>query len=411
MIYKKFRIVCFFRIILILASLLGLMYILINTTLYTSAFLLLVVTIIQISSLLKYIDKTNQNLARFFNALDYQDYTQSFTEKKIGSAFDELNAALSEILRRFREIRGEKEEQYRYLQTVVQHVGTGLIAFQDNGQVDFINNAAKKMLGIAGLRNLNRLEDVSVELLAKLKELRPGKRELLKVTANDELLQLSIFSTELILNQKKIILVSLQNISNELDEKEMEAWQNLIRVLTHEIKNSLTPISSMAATVKGIIKDTSKSNTPLSKETNIDVLNALQTIQNRSRGLLFFVDSYRDLTHIPKANFKIVNLYEFFKQIEKIAFEQIDKKPIILRITVDPKNLEITADPELIEQVLINLIINSVQAVENLENARIDLEAHYDNRNRVVIKVSDNGPGIVKEALEKIFIPFFTTKK
>lgn len=411
MIFKKFRVICFFRVILIIVTTLLLVYILLETTLLTTALLLGLVILIQIFALIKYVDKTNLHLARFFNALEYQDYTQSFINKDLGSSFDELNSAFSVIFEKFREMRGEKEEQFRYLQTVVQHIGIALIAFGENGQVDFFNNAAKKLFGLAVLRNIDALNEKSPELAEQLKEIQIGKRQLLNVHIDDKLMQLSIYSTKIIFQQKKITLISLQNISNKLDEKEMEAWQNLIRVLTHEIKNSLTPISSMASTVKGIIKESEKKGEPLSEDVYTDVVNALQTIQNRSKGLLFFVDSYRDLTHIPKANFKIVKIYDFFKQIEKLAWEQIDEKPIIFKVSVEPKTLEITADPELLEQVLINLLLNSIQALDGKTDAKITMEAKYDDRNRVTIKVSDNGSGIVKEAQDKIFIPFYTTKK
>jgi signal transduction histidine kinase len=226
--------------------------------------------------------------------------------------------------------------------------------------------------------------------------------------------QLAVYAAEFKLREQKLTLVSIQNIQSELEEKEMEAWQNLIRVLTHEIMNSVTPIASLTATVNDLLTPPSGNQKPgeeTSAEAMDDIRGALQTIQKRSEGLLHFVDAYRKLTRIPKPQFQIFSITELFARVGQLMRVQMSGKPIHFHTKVEPESLELTADPELIEQVLINLLLNAIQAVEDQKDARIELAARMDQRGRTIIPVADNGPGIIAEALEKIFIPFFTTKQ
>ena len=199
----------------------------------------------------------------------------------------------------------------------------------------------------------------------------------------------------------------MQNIETELEEKEMEAWQRLIRVLTHEIMNSITPISSLAGTVTTILSNNNK----FDEEVVEDIKEAISTIKKRSEGLIHFVDNYRTLTKVPKPDFKIFQVKELFRNIEKLMLQQFSEKGIKFLRKVDPETLEVTADSEQIEQVIINLMINSIYALEGNENPCITLLANLDEKGKVLIKVIDNGPGIPEEAVEKIFIPFFSTKK
>jgi len=313
----------------------------------------------------------------------------------------------------FRKTRTEKEEHYRYLQTIVQHIGIGLIAYQPNGDVELINTAAKRLLGIPALKNIQSLETFSKPLVDTLFKIKPKGRALIKVEDQNELLHLALYATEFKLRGQIFSLVSIQNIHSELEEREIEAWQKLIRVITHEIMNSITPISSLASTINEMLKDSyqipaAKQN--IDSESLTDIHDAAQTIQKRSQGLLHFVDAYRNLALIQKPNFQLFPVKELFARVEKLMQTNIKEKSIRLRIDVDPKTLELTADPELIEQVLINLLLNALQSVGGQKKAKIELNAHLDGRGRILIQVKDNGPGIVDEYLEKIFNPFFSTK-
>ena len=414
MVFNRFRINCIIRVILLGAFSWLFFYLLFRTNLYTALFILGVFILYQIYALIYYVEKTNRDLARFFQSIRYEDFSQTFKVEGYGSSFDSLKAVFSEVMNAFRKTRAEKEEHFRYLQTVVQHIGIGLIAFQPDGEVELINTAAKRLLNVASLKNIKSLESMSKPLVDALLRLRSRESALVKVEDENELLHLALYATEFKLRAQEFSLVSIQNIHSELEEKEMEAWQKLIRVLTHEIMNSITPIASLTSTISNLIREAyGKKVEPkkLDSEVLQDIQQAMQTIQKRSQGLLHFVDAYRNLTLIPKPNFQIFPVRELFDRVRKLMQVNIEKNSIRFKVNVDPETLELTADPELVEQVLINLMLNAFQAVEGRKDAQIELKAFLDGRGRIVIQVLDNGPGIPKENIEKIFIPFFSTKE
>jgi len=413
MAYSRFRLNCIFRIILLAASILLLVYLLSETTLYATSLVVGLVIIIQAAALIHYVEKTNRDLARFLTSIRYSDFSQSFTSQKRGASFDELNAAFHEVIAQFHKARAEKEEHYRYLQTVVQHVGLGLLAFDPTGDVDLINGAAKKLLRVTHLGNVKSLSALSSELVETLMNLESGEKALVKVEDAGDVLHLAIYATAFKLKDKKITLVSMQNIESELAEQEMQAWQKLIRVLTHEIMNSVTPIASLASTVNNMIDKSQdgKDDSQLSLDETEDIRQAVATIEKRSRGLLHFTEAYRNLTRIPKPRFSIFPVTDLFDRVVQLLTEQLRRADVEIEIDVEPQTLELTADRELIEQVLINLILNSVQAFNDTPSKKIELKSRLDDRGRVLVLVADNGPGIDDEVKEKIFTPFFTTKK
>jgi two-component system, NtrC family, nitrogen regulation sensor histidine kinase NtrY len=244
--------------------------------------------------------------------------------------------------------------------------------------------------------------------------LRTGGRSLITLEIGGDERQLSVYAIELTLGNENFKLISLQNIRSELEEKEMEAWQKLVRVLTHEIMNSVTPISSLANTVEGEIVsylDKSNEKPDISKDDLEDIHLAVQTIQRRSDGLIRFVNDFRSLTHTPMPQFQMVSVRELFEHVSILMKHDLEINQIRFIVNVKPQNLALTVDPELIQQVLINLLKNAIQALEERENKIIELLAYQDEKNNTLFIVKDNGPGIDEEAQSKIFIPFFTTKK
>ena len=415
MVYRRFRINCVLRVISLAATFALFFFLLFKTTLHAALFILGVAIIYQSYALIHYIEKTNRDLSRFFQSIKFSDFSQSFKDSGQGKSFANLRAAFNEVLDAFRKARSEKEEHYRYLQTIVQHVGIGLIAFQPDGKVELINTAAKRLLGVAQLKNIKSLESWSPPLVKTLFKLKPKEKAQVRIDDNNELLQLALYATEFKLRDHTYTLVSIQNIYTELEEKEIDAWQKLIRVLTHEIMNSITPISSLASTINELIKDSpnlrSADNQTEDNETLTDICDAAQTIQKRSEGLLHFVDGYRNLTLIQKPNFQIFPIKELFNRGAKLIHINLKDKNIKLEVKIEPKTLELAADPELIEQALINLLLNALHAVEGREDAKIILLARLDGRSRTIIQVKDNGAGISKENMDKVFIPFYSTKE
>ncbi len=414
MVYKHFRLNCIIRVLFLAVTLCIFFYLLFQTTLYSATFIAVIIIFYQLYALIYYVEKTNRDLVRFLQSIKYGDFSQSYKESGLGSSFDALKNAFTEVSNAFRKTRGEKEEHYRYLQTVVQHVGIGLIVFKPNGDVELINTAAKRLLKVMRLKNIKSLESLSKLLVNKLFQMKPREKALVKVEDNNEMLYLSLYATEFKLRGENFTLVSLQNIHSELEEKELEAWQKLIRVLTHEIMNSITPIASLTSTINTMVGEyyeKEKTSKKPNSEALSDIQQALQTIQKRSHGLLHFVDAYRNLTLIPTPKFQIFLLKELFARGEQLMQSNIKETGASFEVCIEPETLELSADPELIEQVLINLLLNAFQAVEGKQNAKIELAALLNERGRIIIQVTDNGPGIQEENLEKIFIPFFSTKE
>jgi nitrogen fixation/metabolism regulation signal transduction histidine kinase len=361
--------------------------------------------------LYRFASQTNRKLTRFLESVKYSDFISGFAnDNKLGKSFRELNAAFNEVLEAFRKARTEKEEHWQYLNTIVQQVRTGIISFDPDGQVQLMNANAKRFIGIANLKNVHELADKNPKLHAALMEVQSGKSTLYK--AGNEFL-LTLQATELRIRGNTVKLVTLQNIQTELQKQELEAWQNLTRVLRHEIMNSITPISSLTSTLREILEQDlikKETNYELKAEGAEDLREGLNTIESRSKGLIKFIDAYREYTSLPQPKIKNIRVKDLIEKVAQLLKPEFKKTSIQFSYKSDSEYLTIQADEEMIEQVLINLIKNAIEALENLPNAKIELTGTYSD-SAVIIEVCDNGPGIIPEAIERIFIPFFTTKK
>lgn len=406
---KNYTLNILWRIFLILINLFVLFYIYFNTELTLTLILLAIIFIYQTYDLSKYTQLTNKEISRFLLSVKHSDFSQNFSNKKLGKSFEDLDRAMDEVIKEFQKTRSEKEEHLRYLQTVTQHVAVGLISFDETGKVEFINNAAKRLLNITYLLNILKLDEQNPGLGQTILNVSPGEREIIKLVQNNEYFQLMINATQFKLRNVKYKLVSIQNIQSELEENELQAWHKITRVLTHEIMNSIAPISSLAGTVQNILP--TEPEDCLGSERMEDISAAVATIQKRSEGLIHFVDNYRSITRVPQPEFQIFKISELFNRIEKLFCQDLEAKRIEFDTSVLPTALELTSDPELIEQVIINLIKNASQALENISDAKIKLIAGINLKSKITIQVADNGPGISEELREKIFIPFFTTKQ
>jgi len=413
---KNFRFNVIIRVVALAATIFALFYIFEMQDYYITPILFGLIIIIQLFALIHYLEKTNRDLTNFLESIRFSDFSRSFQVEGLGQSFDELKNAFNSVINDFQKIRTEKEEHYFYLQNIIQHIGVSIIAYQKNGNVEMINNAAKKLFQIKSLKNLKQLEGWNKELVDTLLAMKPAENKQVKVQDEDDLLQLSIYSTEFKLDDKSIILVSIKNIQAELEEQEMEAWQKLIRVLTHEIMNSIAPIASLTSTANLLVSDVSESiqkklSHDFEKETIDDIKNALNTIHKRSTGLIHFVETYRNLTRIPQPNFANFKIKSLFERLINLHTDIFKARRISFAVTISPDELELIADEQLIEQVLVNLIKNSIESIENTEKPIINFTAFINKRGRTTIQVIDNGQGILSEVVDKIFIPFFTTKQ
>jgi nitrogen fixation/metabolism regulation signal transduction histidine kinase len=371
-------------------------------------------SIYQVKQLVAHLERSNQNIASFLDSIKFDDLSYSFKTESEDPAVKRLHQELNEAMVKLRNGRREKDSEYLFFKNIVMHVGIGLLVFKEDGKIEIFNSAARKLLKVNKADNIQDLKEVSDTLVNVFTKLKTGGRELTRLKIGEEIVQLSIYAIELTLRGENVKLVSLQNIQNELEEKEMEAWQNLVRVLTHEIMNSVTPISSLAGIVEEELKPFTQESggAQLSKDQLGDIHLSLQTISKRSEGLIQFVKEFRSLTSIPKPKPVQIDVRILLDELSMLHRKEIMDKSIQLKISVYPEDLTLSADKNMIEQVVINLLKNAIQAFdETTEDRQIEMRAFLNEKSRPVIAIKDNGTGIDPEALEKIFIPFFTTKK
>ena len=315
--YRAFRTQVVLRVILLGAALWLLFYLTEASDVPATTVVVGLWILYLIYALVHFVDRTNRDLARFFAAIRYADFSQTFVTGGLGSSFDHLKASFNEVLDAFREARAEKEEQARYLQTVVQHIGVGLIVFDGAGEVSMANTAAKRLLRVPRVGNIADFERTDPALARSLRRLGPGGRDQVRLDEEGETTQIALHASVFRTRDREHTLVSLYDIGHALDEKEMEAWQKLIRVLTHEIMNSITPIASLASTA-GIMLERDDADA----ETAEDIRTAVSTIQRRSEGFLHFVEAYRDLTRLPAPDFAIVPVGDLFGRVQQLLQHQ-----------------------------------------------------------------------------------------
>ena len=363
--------------------------------------------------LIEYLDRSNENIASFLDSISFDDLSYSFKTQSDDPVVQRLHKELNEAMLKLRNARREKDSEFLFFKNIVMHVGIGLIIFKEDGKIEIFNSAARRLLKITKAENISDLKEVSEPLVHVFQKLKTGGRELFRLKIGEDLVQLSVYAIELTLRGENVKLISLQNIQSELEEKEMEAWQNLVRVLTHEIMNSVTPISSLAGIVEEELKQhmETEQTAPLTHDQLQDIHLSLQTISKRSEGLIHFVKEFRSLTSIPKPRQVMIPVKILLEELCMLHRKELMENNIRLDISVYPEDLTISADKNMLEQVIINLLKNAIQSFEEHENKQITLKAYLSDKSRPVITIRDNGTGIDSEALEKIFIPFFTTKK
>jgi two-component system, NtrC family, nitrogen regulation sensor histidine kinase NtrY len=411
--FKNYRLQIMIRVVLLAATIYLLFYFLNNNKLVAPV-IVAGVLVFQIAQLIRYLDKTNRDLTSFLQSIRFSEFTRSYQIEGMGGTYNELNKAFNEVMQDFQKVRTEKEESFHYLQTIVQNIDVSVIAYGADGNIELINKTAKKLFQLSSIKNIKALSVLSQEIVDTLLSIKPGENKLVKVHYDDDILQLAIYATTIKMKDKLIYLVTIKDIQHVLEEQETEAWQKLIRVLTHEIMNSITPIASLSSTLdlmlKGMVNKDTDEELIIGRESVNEIQEALQTINKRSTGLLHFVNTYRNLTRIPKPNFKVYRIRELFDNIKNLMDEEIRKCNVEFDVRIEPENLEFTADDQLIEQVLINLLKNALYALNGVQNGKIQLLGFLNKRGRITIQVIDNGPGILQDVLDKVFIPFFTTK-
>ena len=416
MAYNSFR----FQILLrfgFLTGLIGLMlYILIYPHWYISGFILLLVVGALIYDLLGYIQKTNQELARFFASIQHRDFTQRFEPRGEKDLFGDIYQEMNSIIQTIGQIKADKEANHLYLQNLVMHLRIGVITLEENGKVSLINQAAKDLLQLPHLINIQGLKPIGPELVTAINTLENEESRLVSLSVKGSQLLLMVKMSTFRLQGQLLKIISLQNIRSEMEEQELDAWQKLIRILSHEIMNSVTPVISLTSSINSLVdSELSKSGTMsgVDEEALQDIRTGLQTIEKRSQSLLHFVDKYQQLTRIPKPNLQCQDVRILLKRLHHLLTSDFEAHQVSFSLQVPPEKLEAEIDGNMIEQVLINLFKNALEACTSVPVPQVDVTAYRDEKDKdqVKIEVRDNGPGIAPEIADQIFIPFYTTKK
>lgn len=404
MVFKNFRFQVIVRVIFLLAAVSTLAWCL-ATDHYLRVVYAAIAVVIMVTELIWYVDRFNRDVKSFMTSLLQQDFTTHYQASGRSKSFDELYMTLNRISEAFRNLAAEKEVQLRYLEMLVEHLRVGIVSLDADGKVHLANQALKNLLQKKVLFSLHSFDPL---LASALRDIRGNETQLIKLRVDSALLQLSIHASEFRLEQKYYKLVSMQNIRNELDAREMEAWQKLIRVLTHEIMNSVSPVISLSDSLHQRVRhdpDMKRHHPEI-----FDTLNeGLEAIRARSEGLHHFTQSYRKLTSIPRLSLKETTTREIFQRVTTLMRGKMQDKGI--EFNASDLEIPIVVDPHLMEHVLINLLLNAIDAVAGMPAPRIGLKASRNKAGGVSILVSDNGEGIDPNTAEKIFIPFFTTRK
>jgi two-component system nitrogen regulation sensor histidine kinase NtrY len=363
--------------------------------------------------LVNQVNKTNTDLEKFFSSVQDHDSSIRFPENAKNNSFGKLHERMNQLNTLIQNVKIENERTTQFMQSVVAHVETGLLSFDANGRIGIYNKAAKRYLKIQQGQSLFSLKSMDDELFEILNTIKPGQDILHKMKIDNLLQSVIVKATELKFENNTIKIISFQDITNELDKKELDSWQRLIRVLTHEIMNSISPITSLTSVISGYFKkkDYEGQITPGTIDHQIvaKTLSGLNTIEETGKGLLDFVDKYRSLTSLPKPNICKFKIYELLLKC-KLLMESDIPDNIKISAGADPEDLVVAADYAQVEQILINLIKNSVEALSGKKNGTIQLQAFFSDDN-TIIQIIDDGNGISDDIIEDIFVPFYTTKK
>jgi two-component system, NtrC family, nitrogen regulation sensor histidine kinase NtrY len=405
MIFKRnFQSRILFRVLLLLVTLTVAAFLIVNQWhLYLA--LLAPLICYQVIEFIKFQTKLHDELSQFVEAVHYRDFSRYFDEKHAPADLQSLRKGFNEINTTFKVISKEKETQYQYLQKILELVDTGILSYElESGDVVWMNETLKKMLQLPYLKTVHSLSKRDKTLFDEVQSIKPGEIRIATAHLERSSFKVLLSATAFQTDGKKYKLIAFQNVNEALDETESKAWQKLLSVMTHEIMNSIAPISSLAETLKNRLN--SKDDTTFE-----DLELGIDTIKRRSEGLLKFAQTYRNLNKITTLNKQKVYLRELFANLNHLMQPTFEQKDIELDIILRETDLSVHADSSLLEQVLINLIVNAIEAVKDQSEPKIVLSAEHGPNKKVLIKVADNGTGIPEEVLDKIFIPFFSTKK
>lgn len=414
MAFNSFRASLVLRVLILAALSLVLAWSLTNTNWVATPFACGALMLLSVLNLIRYLERTADELTRFLNFVAHEDFSTPVAVAYQGRVFTELSQAYSVLTNTLRRLNLQKAANYQYLEAVIEHVEIALCCLNESGEVRMTNEPALRLFNVPHLHSNLSFARIDQRLPDLLMRLTNGERTLLDIRRGDDTLQLVLYATTFDLLGQRYKLVSFHNIHDELDQQEIDSWRKLIRVLTHEIMNSVTPIISLSRLLRETMID--ETSTPpvfrtLLPQEQADMLRSVTAIHARGSGLLDFVQAYRSFARLPDPIFSDVDARALLERVRTLMSEEIDASRITVDLQCSPPGLSLHADAGQAEQVLINLLRNAVEAVTGRPEPRIDLRAISTDQGKVLLQVSDNGAGILPEHLDSIFVPFFTTKR
>ena len=367
--------------------------------------LLLIGFTVSLISLFRLVNRTNKNLANFLQGIKYDDFSTKYKSTQQEVSEDALFNVFNEINYKFQDIRLEKEIQFEYFQSLLEQVDTGLIGFDDAGNTIFMNRALKQMLRKSYISSFDTIKKFDAAMWQTLSGMNPGDRELLRREVHGEVLELAIEVTKIGLRGRTLSFFSFQNIYAELQEQEINSWHKLIRILTHEIMNSVTPVVSLAHAINDLLKDKEQ----LTHDEQEEVRAAVDAIERRGEGLLNFTSAYRKLAKLPPPSFREADATRLMDRIAVLFEPTASERGIKLIRLYSDEPRAFTGDPDMLEQALVNLVKNAFEAVSMSGKREVGLDIDTTEMH-ILLRVKDSGPGISTEVMDEIFVPFFTTK-
>jgi two-component system nitrogen regulation sensor histidine kinase NtrY len=413
MIFKRFTALLIVRLSLVGVAMAVVVWLLMQPGLHSATIITVAILVSLIAELWRFVSRTNRELARFLDAARYADYSQRFNFAREGAGFKALGEAFTDIIERMRTRRADQEMEVRRLRALIEHIPVPLLTLHTDEAVTLQNNAARRLFGAEHVTQLRDLRKFGFGFAESVATAVPGDRQLVTFNVEGMEYHLTLATTEIIIAGDSERLISLQDIQSELDATQAQAWEELVRVLTHEIMNSITPVTSLAKTALHVVDDVlqkEKAGEPLEEDLE-DLRDAVGTVARRSDSLTQFVDSYRQISRLAPPEKKRVRLDQLFETVSQLLVAEWPDSRVKLMTEVVPTELDVYADRDLLEPVLINLLRNAWQSTVNIEKPVITLTGRLNKRNNVVIEVIDNGPGVPDSIAKKIFVPFFTTKE